>query len=111
MSVYWAAVVVVLVLVEAVEIARLAARVREFGWRTGIAVYDPSQWARNFTFGMFYAFTLAFAQQDPAIGPSTLNALRNLVLANGAYIVLFFLAVEVALMLLGRRSVDDSAPA
>jgi len=111
MSVYWAAVVVVLVLVEAVEIARLAARVREFGWRTGIAVYDPSQWARNFTFGMFYAFTLAFARQDPAIGPSALNALRNLVLANGAYIVLFFLAVEVALMLLGRRSVDDAAPA
>jgi hypothetical protein len=49
------------VVVEAIELARAVARLRVSGWRDGLLVYDVSQWARNFTVGMFYAFTLAFA--------------------------------------------------
>src|SRR3546814_12892621 len=53
---------IMFLLVEAVELARLVQRKRLYGWRRGLGPYHVSQWARNFTFGMFYAFTLAFAK-------------------------------------------------
>lgn len=91
--VYWEAVIAVFVAVEAIEIARLAARVREQGWRRAILVYDVSQWARNFTFGMFYAFTLAFRQVYPGPDP-----LRDAIVACGSYVVLALLVAEAGLL-------------
>jgi hypothetical protein len=100
---YWSAVLAVFAMVELVEIARLAARVRAFGWRQGIFVYDVSQWARNFTFGMLYAFTLAFAQGFPLADHPRLEGLRAFVVAFGGYAVLVFLLLEAALMVAARR--------
>jgi len=94
----WACTGAVLVMVEAIELARAIVRLRLFGWRDGLLVYDVSQWARNFTFGMFYAFTLAFAERfDPH---AALHAARLLILRFGPYVVLFFLVAEAGLMLL-----------
>jgi hypothetical protein len=97
--------------VELIEIARLAARVRAVGWREALFVYDVSQWARNFTFGMFTAFTLAFAQAYPLIAPPALVALRAAIVAGGPYVVLFLLLAEAGLMLTGtRRSRSAEGP-
>jgi hypothetical protein len=100
---YWAAVIVVFVIVELIEVARIVARVRAVGWREALFVYDVSQWARNFTFGMFYAFTLAFAQAYPVIAPPALVALRAAIVAVGPYLVLLLLVAEAGLMLTEAR--------
>lgn len=87
--------------IESIELARALARLRHLGWRQGLFVYDVSQWARNFTFGMFYAFTLAFAERFPLEGRQPLlDAVRRQVLDFGQYVVLFFLLAELLLMLL-----------
>jgi hypothetical protein len=100
---YWATVILVFGVVEAIEIARLAARMSMAGWRAAILVYDVSQWARNFTFGMLYAFTLAFAHRYPIVPDHpALDSLRDFVLAYGAYAVLVLLVAETALMLGAR---------
>jgi hypothetical protein len=96
----WLSVVVVFIAVEAVELLRLRARVKVFGWRAGLFVYDVSQWARNFTFGMFYAFTLAFAERVPDLGTFPLVVhLRRAILVGGPYMVLLLLLAETAVML------------
>jgi hypothetical protein len=93
-------------LVETAEVARLLQRRRLYGWRRGLGTYDVSQWSRNFTFGMFYAFTLAFAEAfKPDALPPALAAAQAAVLAWGPYVVLGLLAAELALLTpaLGRR--------
>jgi len=86
------------VLVEAAELLRLVRRVGQHGLRQGIFTYHVSQWSRNFTFGMFYAFTLAMADayaQSPLLVP--LKPFLAPLIAGGPYIVLFFLLVETGL--------------
>ncbi|HWB48042.1 MAG TPA: hypothetical protein VG651_02955 [Stellaceae bacterium] len=96
---YWAATLAVFVVIETVELARLAARVRSLGWREAVLVYDLSQWARNFTFGMFYAFTAALVGNGRlGAGFGVLPLLADAVLAFGQYVVLLLLLVELALM-------------
>ena len=97
--VYWAAVLVVFAIVEVIEIARLIARVRAIGWREAVFVYDVSQWARNFTFGMLYAFTAAFAQRYPRMADWGLDGLREFLVVAGPYAVLILLLAETMLML------------
>ena len=88
------------VVVETVELLRMAVRMRVCGARAAILTYSASQWARNFTFGMFYAFTAADHARFGArpdlgwIGP-----LQAPVLAIGAYVVLALLIAEAALAL------------
>lgn len=98
---FWALTLAVFALVEAVEVARLAARVRAVGWRDAVLVYDTSQWARNFTFGMFYAFTVALAGRlDVAAAYPALGGVTAGVLAYGQYVVLLLLVAELALLAL-----------
>jgi len=99
----WGIVVAIFVIVEAIELARLVARVRIGGWGAAVGVYDVSQWARNFTFGMFYAFTFVFAARDPIVAPPALGLLRQVVVGYGAYVVAVFLAAETALLVFGAR--------
>jgi hypothetical protein len=96
----WTAAAIAFVLVEAVEAMRLVARIRAFGWRRGLWAYDTSQWARNFTFGMFYAFTLAFAQRVPLLAAHpVLGVVRAGVAAYGQYVVLLLVLLETLLLL------------
>lgn len=102
---FWAAVVAVLVVIELIELARLSTRVRWLSLRRALLVYDTSQWARNFTFGMFYAFTLAFAERVAiAAAHPTLDAVRRAVLDYGAYVVLALLLIETGLLLGAHHS-------
>lgn len=98
LAAYWAVTLAVFVAVEAIEAARLVARVRAFGWREGVMVYDLSQWARNFTFGMFYAFTAALAGGAAAVSFGALAPVAGLILRFGQYAVLLLLLVELTLM-------------
>jgi hypothetical protein len=99
LAAYWAMTLVVFVVVETIELGRLVTRVRAYGWREGVLVYDVSQWARNFTFGMFYAFTVALAGS----GGSTesfgmLASVADAILRYGQYAVLLLLLAELTLM-------------
>jgi hypothetical protein len=96
---FWAVTLAAFVVVEAIEVARLVARIRALGWRQGVFVYDVSQWARNFTFGMFYAFTAALEGQFALSGGYlAIGAFADAILAFGQYVVLAMLLGELMLM-------------
>ncbi|MGE0669022.1 MAG: hypothetical protein AB7O49_20915 [Sphingomonadales bacterium] len=102
--VLWVCVFCIFLAVEAVEIARLSVRVRAYGWRRGAFSYNVTQWSRNFTFGMFYAFTLGVAQHPAAPAtPPWIDTIQAVTLANGAPLVLLFLLVETVLCIGSRR--------
>ena len=96
----WAWAVAAFVVVEAVELARAVVRVRAYGWREGGFAYKPTQWSRNFTYGMFYAFTLQLygstAPDSWATGP------QEAILSYGPYVVLALLLAELAVFLHDR---------
>jgi hypothetical protein len=90
----WLCVLAVLVAVEAIEAMRLCSRLQRLDWRIAVARYHVSQWARNFTFGMFYAFTETLAEQ---LRLGAAPALLRAVLGYGQYLVLALLLLELGL--------------
>ena len=88
------------VAVEALELARWVERVRRLGWREGVLTYHISQWVRNFTFGMFYAFTVALAER-PDSRPLTdglgVTSLVTIIVDWGQFVVLAVLVIETGL--------------
>jgi hypothetical protein len=58
------------VTVEIIEVIRVIKRMKEYGWRRGVFTYHISQWSRNFTFGMFYFFTMKLVDQYASSGHS-----------------------------------------
>src|SRR5690625_8044484 len=59
-SIFWLVVFLLVILIESTEVVRAISRIRLYGWNEGIFHYLITQWSRNFTFGMFYAFTIVF---------------------------------------------------
>jgi hypothetical protein len=57
MDVLWLVTFTLFLIVEMIEIFRASQRVKQLGWKQGLFVYSPIQWARIFTFGMFLFFT------------------------------------------------------
>jgi hypothetical protein len=105
----WLYVALVFVAVEGIEALRLWLRVREYGWRAGVGVYDVSQWARNFTFGMFYAFTAAALERfAPGADPAWLVGMQRAVAAVGPWVVLALLLIEGALAAFARRAPEEA---
>src|SRR5690606_3608447 len=103
----WIYVLGVFVTVEAIEIVRLIARIRAYGLRRGALTYRVTQWSRNFTFGMFVAFTLALIMHGGAAEAAALAAVQRAVVAYGPYVVVALLIVEIAVYLDGRVSGRD----
>ncbi|MEK3854338.1 hypothetical protein [Cytobacillus sp. FSL H8-0458] len=83
---FWLAVFLVFILVEAIEIIRLAGRIRNFGLKEGVFTYDVTQWSRIFTFAMFFTFT--FFIESP---------LQAIILNTGIWIILLLLVIELYL--------------
>lgn len=81
------------ILVEALELGRVFVRIRRYGIRKAIFTYDVSQWSRNFTFGMLYAFTAKFS----LVGASFLQPVRSFILIVGPWVVFLFLIYEIFL--------------
>lgn len=89
----WFAVFVLFLLVEGLELLRAIQRVRWYGWKQGLFTYANTQWARNFTFGMWLAFTM----NVPELG--SMEPVRKSVLAIGPYAVILLFVFEAALFL------------
>src|SRR5690606_7422554 len=99
----WLYTLCVFVAVETVELVRLGTRIRRHGWRRGAFDYHVTQWSRNFTFGMFYAFTLALSQRyGPEATAPWVETVQRPILDYGPYAVLFLLIVEILLFLKDR---------
>ncbi|HET7578487.1 MAG TPA: hypothetical protein VFK33_04325 [Bacillales bacterium] len=97
-KVIWVWALVWFVIVEGCEIYRAILRVKIFGLVRGIGTYDVSQWARNFTFGMFFAFTMNV--NLPA--GSFLSGVQAVILPYGAWIVLLLFVNELLLSFKGN---------
>lgn len=91
----WWVVFSVFVVVEMMEIIRGITRIKKLGWKKGIFTYHISQWARNFTFGMFYYFTYNLVN---VIGKDLLNFQTEVMVGLG-WIILIILITEIALLL------------
>ncbi|CAM5207566.1 hypothetical protein UACE39S_00258 [Ureibacillus acetophenoni] len=93
---FWFVVFGVFIVVEFVEIIKAITRVRQLGIREGLLVYDVSQWARNFTFGMLYFFTYNIV--NIYVGESSFK-FQLLVMNVLAWVVLALLIIELFLLL------------
>ena len=93
---FWFIVFGLFIFVELMEIKRALSRIREFGIGNGLLVYDISQWARNFTFGMFYYFTFNMINTfDGEMNFSFQIWIMDLL----AWVVLALLIIELTLLL------------
>lgn len=90
----WFCATAVFIIVELIEIYRLIKRVRNYGVRQGIFVYDVTQWSRIFTFGMYYTFTF--------LTGSTLDLhhmVQTMTINSGIWIILSLTVIEIVLSL------------
>ena len=106
----WLWVIFWFVVVEVVELARAGQRLRRYGLAEGLLVYDPTQWSRNFTFGMLYAFTLNFDLGSNVAADSFLRLLHQAILHSFAWVVLALLLVEISIFFRDRLSVVVPLP-
>ena len=96
MSWWWS--LMCLLIVESVEIIRGVIRIYSKGVCDGIFVYDTTQWARNFSIGVFYAFTYqvysnAYEQ----------NSITSFVKIYGHHMIVILLVIELLLAVIDRR--------
>jgi hypothetical protein len=106
----WLVVIALFIAVETVELLRGWFRVRKLGWRNGLFQYSPSQWSRNFTFGMLVAFTMnAMLADNPPAGWSWLTKLMAYVVEAGIYIVIGLFVLQSGL--LAARLIERGFPA
>ena len=101
----WLWVIVWFVIVEIVEIARAVKRIRLYGFADGLLTYDPTQWSRNFTFGMLYAFTLNFDISQSVAAYSFLLSLHAAMIHYFAWVVLMLLLVEIFVFFRDRLAI------
>jgi hypothetical protein len=106
----WLWVICWFVVVEAVEIARAVKRIRLYGFVDGLLIYDPTQWSRNFTFGMLYAFTLNFDLAKSVAADSFLQSLHDGLLHYYAWVVLVLLLSEILVFFRDRLTPVAPAP-
>lgn len=101
-TVFWIVVFVLLILVEIVEIIRIILRVRLYGWNKGIFTYDVTQWSRNFTFGMFYTFSLVMHLNPYYPIPDKLYHFQEAFMGFWAWIVLLAIIGQIAVYMKTR---------
>ncbi|MBX3709533.1 MAG: hypothetical protein KIT56_09385 [Gammaproteobacteria bacterium] len=79
-------------LIEGISLVKMTYRIKLYGCLNGIVRYDLSQWARIFTYGMYYAFTLSIFN---------INLIQNIIVIKvvnyGQYIVFGILLAEIIL--------------
>ncbi|MFD2639472.1 hypothetical protein [Piscibacillus salipiscarius] len=92
---FWMSVFVLLVIVEVIEIIRAYKRIKKLGFIKGVWTYHISQWSRNFTFGMFFAFTLAMNLNSVYNFPEYFIHFQLILLPLWAKVVLLTLILEI----------------
>lgn len=93
----WLWVIIWLIIIEAIEIYRALKRIKKYGFKKGIAIYDVTQWSRIFTFGMFYTFTMKFNLKFAPHSKDKFLELQGYILKNGAWMVALFIFIELVL--------------
>lgn len=78
-------------LIEGIELWRLAVRLRLYPIQQAIGRYHVSQWARNFTFGTFFVFTL---NMDFTGAPAIFNQLQAAIVQSGVPVLVTLLVIE-----------------
>lgn len=90
----WFCAAITFFVVECLEGYRLVKRIKAFGLKKGVFIYDVSQWSRVFTFGMFYTFTYINQSNDLYY-----SLIRKLVILLGIWVILFLVVIEILLFL------------
>jgi hypothetical protein len=83
---------IVFLIVESIEVYRLFSRIKYYGIKKGILIYDISQWSRIFTFGMFYTITFKSAPN-----PFFLSFTREVIITNGIWAIMILGIIELFL--------------
>ncbi|KAA9021585.1 TDT family transporter [Niallia endozanthoxylica] len=81
-------------IVEIIEIIRAIQRIKKLGWKEGLFIYFPTQWARIFTFGMFLFFTKKLPMNDY----SFIEFLQNPVLVLLPIMIVILILIEIYLL-------------
>jgi hypothetical protein len=80
-------------LVESISLLKLYQRIKMAGLSKRIFTYDISQWSRLFTYGMYYAFSIAISENH-LLSNSVTDTINNF----GQYIVSGLLFIEIILL-------------
>lgn len=94
-TVLWIVIFGLIIIVEFIEILRAVSRVQAYGINKGLFSYHVSQWSRNFTFGMFYTFTIYMHQNPMYESHEQLYLFQKAFLSFWAWVVLFALLFEI----------------
>lgn len=94
---FWMIVLSLFLCLETAEIVRGVHRVKVYGVKSGLTVYDSSQWSRVFTFCMFYTFTgkLHAGTFTQALW---VEKSQQMVLTYGKWIIALLVIIEISLM-------------
>lgn len=95
----WMVTFLLLIAIEGVELLRAKQRIQMYGWNQGVFSYHVSQWSRNFTFGMFYTFTLMMQKNTDYFLSANLTQIQESVMAIWAWVVLITLMLEIIIFL------------
>lgn len=95
----WIIIFALIIFVETIEVLRAIKRINLYGWKKGIFSYHVTQWSRNFTFGMFYAFTSVMYANPNYLLPHWLNNFIVGFMPVWAWIVLLVLLGEIAIFI------------
>ncbi|WP_160723705.1 hypothetical protein [Bacillus sp. USDA818B3_A] len=88
----WRAAFLIFLIVESIEMYRFFRRIKHYGFKNGIFIYDVTQWSRIFTFAMFYTFTSLF-HTHLFIGSFVIDPILNM----GVWIIILLLIIELML--------------
>lgn len=90
----WILAAIVFLIVESIEVYRLFNRIKYYGMKKGMMIYDVSQWSRIFTFGMFYTITFQSAPNQ-----YFLSLIRSVIITNGIWAIIILGVFELFLSL------------
>lgn len=98
------------VIVESIELYRAKVRIQKMGCKKGIGTYPVSQWSRNFTFGMMYAFTLNYdISQVTWLNPDLLITIKTYIIDYSSWIILIALLYESILFIMEKSLIRFSS--
>src|SRR5699024_5693290 len=101
MSIFiWCLTFGLLLIIEYIDIVSAIKRTKRYALRHVLFSYHVTQWSRNFTFGMFFAFTYALFQSNYAYSEG-LYLFHGILLDIWAWVVYLFLLFQIVLFLYG----------
>ena len=105
----WVAALFMFIIVEIYEIIYMIKRIQCYGVNKGVLTYSTNQWARNFTFGMFLAFSIMFKIKDSIYYKiKLLDFIYNFIFLYGRYFVIGFFIIELIIFMYNINRLNKS---